>query len=180
MFSLETAKGVVHSFEIASCSPRIAGLCFGADDFRADLQLERSALGLEDPILLQARISMSISARAAGVPAFDTPWIDVKNLDGLEKFIPRSKAAGFNGMCSIHPSHVELINNLFSPSSEQVENSKNLLLAFIESCQKDGRASLLWKGQMVDIPVLHQNIKLLEKVDDPFITDLCKKAKQFV
>ena len=178
---IETAKGVLNVYDIATSSSRIAGLCFGADDYRADMQLERSEEGNESAALLHARVSMCVAARAANVPAFDTPWIDIKNLDGLKSFIQRSKNVGFNGMCSIHPSHVDLVNEYFGPSHEQVENSSSLLKAFIESCEKDGRASISWKGQMVDVPVVHQNLKLLEKVqNNPKVEEIIKNARKFV
>ncbi len=135
---------------------------FGADDYRADMGVERDAEGVEGPLLLHARLRTAVAARAARVPAFDTPYVDIRNMAGLEAFIARSKAIGFAGACAIHPSHVAAINSGYAPSAAQTERAARIVAAFT-AAGTSGRGSLSVDGQMVDVPVFRAAVATLQR-----------------
>ncbi len=75
---IETARGVANAVKIATCSPLVAGLCFGRDDFLADMGIDRaSSGGFESPVCTHARAVISVAARTARIQCFDTPWPDI-------------------------------------------------------------------------------------------------------
>ena len=117
---------------------------------------------------------------AARVAAFDTPWVDIKNLDGLKRFVASSKAIGFSGAHAIHPvrvnfvwwfcwfkfssqkTHVEAINSGYGPSPAQSEKACRIVEAFVQA-GGDGRGSLMVDGLMVDVPVLRAALVTLQQ-----------------
>lgn len=100
---IETAKGLVNAYDIASCSPHIAGLCFGRDDLLADMGVDRGS-GFESALCTHARTVIAVAARAARVQALDTPWVDLRaDAAAVKAYVERAKALGLTGMFAIHP-----------------------------------------------------------------------------
>src|SRR5690606_26285958 len=77
---IESARAIVNVFAIASASPRIAGVSFGAEDFTANMEIRRSREGQE---LSYPREVVAVAAHAAGVLAIDTPMPDFRDLEHL-------------------------------------------------------------------------------------------------
>ena len=154
---LETAKGIVNAFPISSSSPRIVGVAYGADDYRADMQISRSA----EEASRFARHCISVAARAAGVLALDTPWVAIKDIAGLDKYVSETKDMGYKGMFAIHPSHLDNLNSGFSPSREEVEGAIKIVEAF-EEAVRQGKGSTSVDSKMVDIPVYRRSKRLLQ------------------
>jgi citrate lyase subunit beta/citryl-CoA lyase len=119
---IETARGVLESRTLAGL-PGVRGLLFGAADYRESLRAGRLP---DETELLYARMSILNGARAAdsAVEAFDTPWFEYKDLEGLEASARRARSLGFDGKTAIHPSQVETINRVFSPTPEEVERAR--------------------------------------------------------
>ena len=155
--TLETAKGVVNVYEIATASKRNVAIGFGAVDFTRDLGTTISKEGTE---LFYARSKTSIAARAAGVQALDTVFIDLADNEGLITDAQRGKQLGFKGKFLIHPNQIEPVNLVFSPSTKEVEYAKKIVNAMKEAEARGlGAASL--EGRMIDIAVLRQAEDLL-------------------
>jgi citrate lyase subunit beta/citryl-CoA lyase len=159
--TLETAKGVVNVYEIATASKRNVAIGFGAVDFTRDLGTTLSKDGNE---LFYARSKTSITARAAGIQALDTVFIDLADPEGLIKDAQRGKQLGFKGKFLIHPNQIEPVNRVFSPTTKEVEYAKRIVETMKEAEAKGlGAASL--EGRMIDIAVLRQAEDLIALAD---------------
>jgi citrate lyase subunit beta/citryl-CoA lyase len=155
--TLETAKGVINAYEIASSSKRVVAIGFGAVDFTRDMGTTLSKEGTE---LFFARSLCAIAARAAAVQAIDTVFIDLADREGLVKDANLAKQLGFKGKFLIHPSQIEPVNKVFSPSEKEIEYAKKVVSAFREAEAKGfGAASL--EGRMIDVAVYKQALDLL-------------------
>lgn len=80
---IETAKGLSNVAEIATCSPRVVALCFGRDDFLADMGVDREhSGGFESSLCMYARSAIAVAAKRAKIASLDTPWIDIPDVSG--------------------------------------------------------------------------------------------------
>jgi len=146
----ETAPAFQNAPEIAAASPRIGAMVGGtarhADIARA-IGFEWSPEGTES---LYVRSRVLLACRAAGVHPLTGLWEDVADLDGLGTFAAQGRALGFRGMIVIHPSHVPLVNEVFTPTAAEVDFYRGLIAAF-EAAEDDGRAALVYEGRHIDI-----------------------------
>ena len=159
--TLETAKGIMNVHEIANASKRNVAIGFGAVDFTRDLGTTLSKEGTE---LFYARSKTSIAARAAGIQALDTVFIDLADNEGLIKDARRGKQLGFKGKFLIHPNQIEPVNRVFSPSEKEVEYAKRIVTAMKEAEAK-GLGATSFEGRMIDIAVLRQAEDLVSLAD---------------
>ncbi|TAK35138.1 MAG: CoA ester lyase [Chloroflexota bacterium] len=154
---LETALGILRALEIATASPRVCALLLGSEDLTLDAGLQRTPEGLE---LLYARSQTVFAATAAGIQTLDGVWADIANLEGLRRESMRVRSLGFSGKSLIHPSHVPVVNEVFSPSQEEIERARRLVSAFAAS-ESRGIGAISFEGQMVDRPHLEKARRLL-------------------
>ena len=159
---LESAKAIVHCYEICSASPRIEGVAFGGEDFTHDMGIER----LEDESeVAVARNLLCIAARAAQAQALDTPYFRFRDEEGLRDNCAKAKQFGFKGKFAIHPAQIEVINESFSPSEAEIEYAQRVVAAF-EDAERVGRGSTSLEGKVIDVPVVKRARALLELADD--------------
>ena len=133
---IETALGVEKSFEIASADKRVIGLFLGGEDFTADMHCKRTKEGKE---IFYARTRLVCAARACGIEAYDTPFTDVEDMEGLEKDTEFAKSLGFAGKAVISPRHVDIVNAVFSPTESEIEYAHDVMDA-IEDGKRQGKA----------------------------------------
>lgn len=156
---VESAAGVANLNEIGA-SPAIDALCFGHADFSLDMGLEQP-----DPsegVVLHARCTVSIAARAAGLAAIDTVCLAVRDEDAFRADAQLGKSLGFEGKLCIHPSQVAIANEVFTPTAEQIEQARRVVSAWRDA-QADGRGVFALDGQMIDAPVALAQSRLLER-----------------
>jgi citrate lyase subunit beta/citryl-CoA lyase len=149
---LETAQGLRQAYEVGVASPRIAymGGITGRDgDIARAIGFQWTPEGLETLFYLS---KVLLDARAAGVPypMGGRGWWDIRDLDGLRVEAVKSKQLGYTGMLLIHPSHVPIVNEVFTPSKEEIAHWRALVAA-MEECEREGRAVATHNGVMVDI-----------------------------
>jgi len=142
---VETARGVLAAAELARV-PGVAGLLFGAADYRASVHAGRDP---EEAELLVARTALVLAARAAGVDVFDTPFFDYRDEAGLERSAGRGRLLGFDGKTAIHPAQVAVVNRAFSPT-EAEEAWARRVVAALEAAAREGRAVATVDGEMVE------------------------------
>ena len=147
---IETALGVENAFAIASCTKRVQALFLGAEDLTADLQCKRTKEGRE---IEYARTRLVVAARAAGVDVYDTPFTDVNDDEGIVKDAEYAKALGFTGKSSISPRHVEVINQVFSPTQKEIEYAYEVMEAIAEA-KAQGKGAIALYGKMIDAPIV--------------------------
>ncbi len=147
---IETALGVENSFRIASASDRVVALFLGAEDLTADLHCKRTKEGRE---IEYARTRLVVAARAAGVEVYDTPFTDVNDDEGILTDAALAKALGFTGKASISPRHVEVINQVFSPTQKDVDYAYEVMDA-IKLAKEQGKGAIALHGKMIDAPIV--------------------------
>lgn len=158
---IETALGVENAFHIASASPRVAAIFLGGEDYTADMRCKRTKEGTE---IFYARSRMVACARAAGVDVYDTPWTDVEDYDGLVEDAKFAKSLGFTGKSSISPRHIPFINEVFSPTMEEVQYAKDVFVC-IEKAKAEGKGVVSLRGKMIDAPIVTRAKQVLEAAE---------------
>jgi citrate lyase subunit beta/citryl-CoA lyase len=147
---IETAEAFRLSYEIATASPRVAymgGATARSGDIARAIGFRWSPEGHET-LFLRSWTLMNV--RAAGVPFPITGmWSDVQDIEGLQKFANHSRDLGYAGMMVIHPSHISTVNEVFSPSPEEIDYLCRLMAA-LEEASSEGRGAVNFEGEMVD------------------------------
>ena len=157
----ESAEGVLNAFRISNASRRVIALAFGGEDFTNDMEIRRSYDGAE---LMMPKSMVSMAARASGIPALDTPFVNFRDIDGLREECNRSANLGYKGKFSIHPGQLEVINDVFRPDAKEVEYARRVVAAWNEA-EAAGIGSLELDGAMVDIPVVKRAEALLQSLE---------------
>ena len=155
---IETALGVEKAFEIASSDVRVAGLFLGGEDFTADMHCKRTKEGQE---IFYARTRLVWAARAWGIEAYDTPFTDVEDMEGLRKDTEFAKSLGFAGKAVISPRHVDIVNEVFSPTEAEIEYAHDVMDA-IEDGKRQGKGVISLRGKMIDAPIVKRAQQVLE------------------
>src|SRR5215470_3861003 len=160
LIAIESPRGLLNAPAIAVCSPRVCGLMFGAEDFGRELGLPTSREG-EARDMLYARSAMVIAAAAAHVQAVDGVWVDLKDTEGLASYGRQSRRLGFSAMSLIHPSQIDPINQMFSPTSEEIDYAQRVIQAF-EEANARGDGSIAFGGKLIDRPIVERARRTLE------------------
>lgn len=162
---IESARGVLNADEIALASGRIMALAFGAADYLRDLGRSYFTLSREEYELLFPRAQIVLAARNADVYAIDTPYLGLLiDLEGVAREARLALSLGFRGKMCIHPSHVKVINEVFTPSEKEVELAKKIVVAYEEAI-KQGLGATSVDGRMIDRATYDQAKRLLTLFD---------------
>ncbi len=160
VIAIESPRGLLNAQAIASASPRVIGLMFGAEDFGKELGLpvNREAEAKE---LIYARSALVMAGAAAHVQIIDGVWPDIKDAEGLQRYALQARRLGFTGMSLIHPGQIDTINAVFSPTKEEVEYAGEVVKAF-EEAQARGDGSIALGGQLIDLPIVERARRTLD------------------
>lgn len=155
---IENAAGLINVDAIAAASPRMKALVFGPADFMASLNMRSLVVG-EQPegydvgdayhyILM--RILMA--ARAHGLLALDGPYLQIKDLEGLQRSAARSAALGFDGKWVLHPDQIAIVNTVFSPRQDDYDHAELILDAYSwhTSAAGGARGAVMLGDHMID------------------------------
>jgi citrate lyase subunit beta/citryl-CoA lyase len=158
----ETAKGMRNIYEIAISCPRVKRVTLaagpGGDAARA-IGYIWSKEGMET---LYLRSKAILDCRAAGVQyPMVSSWWNIKDLEGLERDARWNRQLGYRGQTVIHPSHVPVVNKVYTPSAEEVAFFKGLIQA-MEEAERKGIAAVTYKGDMVDEAMVKTAREMLE------------------
>ena len=156
---LESALGIENAFAVATASENVVALTIGLEDYTADLSVAKTLEGRESQY---ARSRVVNAARAAGVQAIDSVFSDVADMDALRRWAEGSRAMGFEGMGCIHPGQIRVIHEAFQPTPAEIEKARKIVLAF-EEAQSKGLAVVSLGSKMIDPPVVHRALKLVER-----------------
>ena len=150
---IETAVGVQNAFEILDGCPRLEAVMFGSGeqgDLVADLgvQWESTGTGLH-----YSRSRVLLAARAAGVPhPIDGAFMNFRNPEALRVESQLARRLGYVAKLAIHPAQSTVINEVFTPTPEEVAHHRAILEMF-EKAEAEGTASIGADGRMVDYAV---------------------------
>lgn len=159
---VETAKGILNLKEIAA-HPRLASraIIFGGEDFAASIGATRTKDAIE---LLYARQAVVVACAANDLQAIDIVAIDYKDLEALRIESEFGARLGFVGKQIIHPAQVEPVQTAFTPNAEAIANAKRIVETF-DASQKEGRGAYSLDGKMIDMPLLKNAQKVLERAN---------------
>ncbi|WP_168788515.1 HpcH/HpaI aldolase/citrate lyase family protein [Paraburkholderia aromaticivorans] len=146
---LETARALQFAYEIAQ-RDRVAALC-GATAKNADVARALGYVwspGGRESLYFKSRAVMA--ARAAGKLPIGGVWQQVHDVEGLKKSAQRDRALGMTGELLLHPSNVAAVNEIYSPSAEEVAFYEGMIAA-LEKAEAEGRASTIYDGEHIDI-----------------------------
>ncbi|CAB5131242.1 Similar to citrate lyase beta chain, 2 [Olavius algarvensis associated proteobacterium Delta 3] len=156
--SIETAAGMERVADIAKSSDRVCALVFGIADYQASIGARLVSISghgeHEEDIYPGHRWNFAMSrmvmaAKASGLLAIDAPYGNFRDPDGLRRATAMSCALGFDGKWAIHPAQIDTINDMFSPSEEDIERAGRILEAAQEA-EKKGQGAIAVDGRMVD------------------------------
>jgi citrate lyase subunit beta / citryl-CoA lyase len=151
---IEEVQALINVEEIARSSPRLEAIIFGPGDFSASQGVRMTTIGgsvttYPGDIWHYARSKIVVAARAAGIDAIDGPYADFRNPDGYREEAIRSVTMGFTGKWAIHPSQIEVANEVYSPTKEEVERARRLEAAYAKA-EAEGLGAVTFEGVMID------------------------------
>lgn len=155
----ETAEGMLSTVTYVG-APRLVAMTWGAEDLADELGASenKNADGSYGFTYELARSLCLVGAAAARVAAIDTIQGDFRDLDGLRRRATQCRRAGFRGMLAIHPAQVEVINEAFRPSEEEIAQAQEIVDLFAAN---PGVGAIGYKGGMLDRPYLARAQQLL-------------------
>ena len=179
---IETALGMANVEDIACASERNESLHFGVADYAASTRARTTVIGGPNPhygVLTDkeegkareyhwgdmwhyAIARMVVAARANGLRPIDGPFGDFSDPDGYRAQAHRAAVLGCEGKWAIHPSQVDLANEVYSPSKEEVGKAKRILKAMKEAT-KEGKGAVSLDGRLIDIASIKQAENLVKK-----------------
>ena len=179
---IETALGMMNVDELAGASPRLESLHFGVADYAASTKARTTVIGgpnadyhvLTDPdddgnrdvhwgdMWHYPIARMVVAARAHGLRPIDGPFGDFSDPDGFIAQAKRASTLGCEGKWAIHPTQIDLANECFSPSEDEVTKAKRILEA-MEEAQKEGKGAVALDGRLIDIASIKQAEVMVQK-----------------
>lgn len=168
MAAIESAKGVVNAYEIASASDRMIGIALSAEDYTTDMKTHRYPDCQE---LLYARNVILHAARAAGIAAFDTVFTNMDDEEGFKRETELIHQLGFDGKSLINPRQISWVNDVYRPTKKEILNAQNVMAA-IEAAKQKGSGVIAMNGQMVDRPVVMRAERVMRLAKANHLVDL--------
>ena len=144
---METNEALQNIYEIAHSSKRIVALYFGGVDMAAELRVPNSYKNL-----LYARSKLVHAGASVGIDVIDVPYLDLDDMDGMKKEAELVRDLGFTGKGSVHPKQINILNEIFTPSKEEIIKAKKVVDQFRES----DTGLILLDGKIVEKPVLRE------------------------
>lgn len=169
--SIETAEGLLNAAEIVKASNRVKTLVFGIADYSASIGARLVSISghgeKEEDLYPGHRWHFAISnmvmhAKAHGMLAIDAPYGNFKNPEGLRRSAVMACALGCDGKWAIHPSQIDIINEVFTPSPEEIALAAKVIEANAMA-QSEGKGAIAVEGRMVDQATVRLATKLWEQ-----------------
>lgn len=159
--SIESAQGVVNTYEIASCNG-VEAVVFGVFDLLNDMGIEYTK---QPEGAKYSRAKVPVDARAAGVHAIDAIWQDLNDKEGLKQDCVIGKQLGYVGKSIIHPDQIAVAHDLFAPNKSELEWAQKVCDTYVKSTKK-GRGATVVDGRMIDEVHYKQAKALLDLVKE--------------
>ncbi|MEE2777595.1 MAG: CoA ester lyase [Acidobacteriota bacterium] len=151
---IEEVEALACVEELARCCPRLEALILGVGDLSASQGMKLGQIGGSDErypgdIWHFARARLVVAARAAGIDAIDGPYANFRNPDGYVRQASWAAALGFVGKWAIHPSQIELANQVYSPTDEEITEARNMIEE-VRKAEEGGMGAANTGGVMID------------------------------
>jgi malyl-CoA/(S)-citramalyl-CoA lyase len=181
---IETALGMANVEAIAQSSKRLEAMSFGVADYAASTRARTTVIGgvnADYGVLTDkdasgnrnyywadqwhaAQTRMMVACRAYGLRPIDGPFGDFSDPDGFIAAGKRAAVLGYEGKWAIHPSQIELANQVFTPSEAEVSKAKRIMTAMDEAA-KAGKGAVSLDGKLIDIASIRMAEALLKKAE---------------
>src|SRR5689334_10510820 len=123
---IESAEGVLHAEQIAKATPRMGGLVFGMVDFAGVIGARE--LGAEQFFYYNyAKAKTITAARAAGITVVDGVTLAIRDLEACRRDATMAARMGFDGKWAIHPSQIDVINEAYTPTADEIARAKHII-----------------------------------------------------
>lgn len=164
---IEDGQGLREVYQIAGASPRIEAIVWGPGDYAAAVGIRMLSIGAHlraypGHFWHHPMSEINAAAKAAGVLAIDGPYARLKDEPGFEESARLAALMGYDGKWAIHPSQIEPINRIFTPSKEDVERAKAIVEAYTKALD-EGRGAIAFDDELVDAATLRMANRILEK-----------------
>jgi citrate lyase subunit beta / citryl-CoA lyase len=164
---IEEVQALINVEEIARCTPRLEAIIFGPGDFSASQGVRfpaKGAPGYPGDMWHYARNKIVVAARAAGIDAIDGPFADFQDPDGYRREATWSSILGFVGKWAIHPSQIEIANEVYSPTKEEVARARKLAEVYAKA-EAEGLGAVTFEGVMIDVASVRVIRNVIERAD---------------
>ena len=150
---IEDGEGIHNVHDIAHASDRLSSIIFGPGDYSAAMGTPGLDIGQfpEYPghYWHHALSECNAAAKSAGLPCLDGPYADIEDADGFRESAENANMIGCDGKWAIHPSQIEIGNEVFAPDPETADRAKRIVDAYAEAME-EGKGAVSVDGQMVD------------------------------
>ncbi len=153
---IETNEGLEAAFEIAKCSNRIDALFFGGVDMAAELRCQNTF-----DSMIYARSRVVHAAAAAGLDVIDVPFLDLDDPEGMRIEAEKVRDLGFSGKGSVHPKQIAALNEVFTPSSDQITRARRIISKF----EAANTGLIVVDGKLIEKPVLRDMYRIVAIAD---------------
>lgn len=150
---IESARGVLHAEQIATSSPRLASLIFGVADYAGDVGA-RDFITDAQRSFHYPRAKLLAAARAAGIDAIDGVTVQYRDLDQVRQDSEHGARMGFDGKWAIHPSHLDVIHQAYSPSGPELQRALAIMDAYAKADRERGTGAITYGDEMIDAATL--------------------------
>jgi citrate lyase subunit beta/citryl-CoA lyase len=152
---IETALGLIHVEEICAASPRLETIIFGPADFAASMEMPVLTGGVQIPEYPGDHFhyvfnKILMAGRANGLQVIDGPYLKIRDSDGLRDYCQRARTLGFDGKWTLHPDQVTVVNEVFSPTQEQFDRANDILEAYAQATDVEGKGAVMFGDEMID------------------------------
>ena len=157
---METNEALESIYDIAHSSKRIVALYFGGVDMAAELRVPNKFENL-----IYARSKLVHAGASVGVDVIDVPYLDLEDMNGMKKEAELVKNLGFTGKGSIHPKQINILNEIFTPTKEEIIKAKKIVDQFNDS----NTGLVVIDGKLIEKPVLREmqrKILIADKIDN--------------
>ena len=161
--NVESAAGLMRTFDIVRASPRVTAALVASEDMVADLGTARTRRGEE---LDYVRARFLVECRAAGVEAIDCPYT-FSDVRGATADARRAKRLGYRAKSLVAPEHAKAINRVFTPQPAEIARARRIVAAF-EKARAAGRERASVNGALIEVPAYAAAKRLLDALDATF------------
>lgn len=165
---IEEVEAMMHVEEIAASTPRLECLIFGMGDYSASQGVSLKDIGgptgYPGDIWHYQRQKLTIAARAHRLQAVDGPFADFRSPDIYREECRRAMTLGMVGKWAIHPSQVEIAQQAFSPTPEEVHRARDMIKAY-DAALAQGLGAVQYEGKMIDIASVRIVRNLVDRAD---------------
>ena len=155
---IESAEACLKAYEIATATPRMAGLIFGIADFAGDIGAKELTKE-QFQVYHYPKMQTIVAARAAGIDCIDNVTLQFRDLDQCRKDAEYASKMGFDGKWAIHPDQVKIINEVFTPSKEELTRATDILELYKKADMDQGLGAIVYKDEMVDAATLARRVE---------------------